>query len=87
MTKLTPGHFFNARMLALPLLAVIVIASLQAHVVTSREGSGEPGACGPVVVVQDPDIRRSFARFHRDQSAAAREICAIYRNHDDLTIR
>jgi len=87
MKKLTPGFLFNARTLVLPILALIVIASLQAHTVTAQVGSGEPGTCGPVVSVRDPDIRQSFALFHRNQSAAARKICAIYLSDDGMTIR
>jgi hypothetical protein len=37
--------------------------------------------------VYDAEIRHSFARFDRNQSAAARRVCAIYRANEDLTIR
>jgi hypothetical protein len=78
MTTPRPGFPLSLRSLVLPLLALIVIASLPAPLEPVRDSSGPVTACGPVVRVRDPDIRKSFARFDRDQSAAARQICAVY---------
>jgi hypothetical protein len=36
--------------------------------------------CGLSIHVQDPGLRATFARFDRNQSAAAARACALYRN-------
>jgi hypothetical protein len=69
MTRLTP------RCLVLPLSALAVITALHA---TSLRHDGAGERCGPAVAIRDPDLRRSFARFDHDQSAAARKICDAY---------
>jgi hypothetical protein len=70
---------FCPRFLVLPLLALVAIAK-------PGQGDGrQASSCGPALAaVRDPDLRASFARFDRDQSVAARQICAIYR---DMTPR
>jgi hypothetical protein len=61
-------------LLALPLLALVAIASFA----VGGSPSGTSG-CGPAIAIQDPDLRASLARFDRQQSPAARKVCAIYR--------
>jgi hypothetical protein len=69
---------FCPRFLVLPLLALAVIVAI------ANPGQGDArhaSSCGPALAaVRDPDLRASFARFDRQQSTAARQICAIY--HD-----
>jgi hypothetical protein len=38
------------------------------------------GTCGLGIAIQDPDIHAAFARFDRNQSAAAAKACAYFRN-------
>jgi hypothetical protein len=76
----------SPRSLVLPLLALIAIAAL--HVpAQSASKAVSLTSCGPVVAVYDAEIRHSFARFDRNQSAAARRICTIYRGNEERTIR
>jgi len=78
MTKLRK-FLARRRCFAPPLLALAVVATLAAAgVVESR--AERVTACGPAITVQDPDLRASLARFDRHQSAAARKVCAIYRD-------
>ena len=70
MIRLSPRHF------VLPLVAVVIIASLP----LPAESGGNRG-CGPAIsLTQDPALRASFEKFERAQSAAAAKICALYRN-------
>jgi hypothetical protein len=78
MTTRIPELQLTARSLALPLLALVVITALHLTAGSPKETSGPVTVCGPAVTVRDPDIRRSSAQFDRDQSASAREICAVY---------
>jgi len=66
------------RCLILPLLALAVVAVAAAGIVESR--AERASTCGPHIAIQDPDLRASLARFDRHQSAAARKVCAIYRD-------
>jgi hypothetical protein len=61
------------------LLASLLVCLVIALLLTPG-GLGHPSSCGPPVATHDPDLRRSFERFERSQSAAAREICQLYRN-------
>ena len=70
MTRITP------RCLVLPLSALAVITTLHATTSLRHGASGE--RCGPAVAIRDPDLRRGFAQFDHDQSAAARKICDAY---------
>jgi hypothetical protein len=73
------GLIGRLRCLAVPLLALGVIAAVAvAGVAESR--AERMTACGPRIVVQDPDVRASLARFDRHQSEAARKVCTIYRD-------
>jgi hypothetical protein len=79
MTTHRPRFFLNPRCFALPLLALAAIAALA--VGERVESSAQrAGACGPAIAIQDPGLRASFARFDRNQSAAAQKVCAIYRD-------
>ena len=72
------GYGRTLRSLVLPLGALAVIAGMAAAgTVESR--AERPATCGLAITVQDPDLRASFVRFDRQQSAAARKVCAIYR--------
>jgi hypothetical protein len=67
------------RPLVLPLIALMVISGIAAAgVVESR--AERPASCGLAITVQDPDLRASFVRFDRQQSAAARKVCAVYQD-------
>jgi hypothetical protein len=63
------------RAIALAAFAALVIAS-----VTGPAGSSATSACGAIVQIQDPGLRASFAKFEAQQSAAATQVCAAYRN-------
>jgi hypothetical protein len=78
MTRL-PTLLPRRRCLALPLLALAVVAAIAAAGVAESRAE-RATACGPAITVQDPDLRASLARFDRHQSAAARKVCAIYRD-------
>lgn len=60
--------------------ALIATLALAAATVPAGSSSTPHFGCGPRVEIRDPGLRASFARFDRDQSAAAASICAIYRN-------
>ena len=78
MAKLL-GILGKSRCLAVPMLALGVIAALA--VASAVETRAERATtCGIVIHVQDPDLRASLVRFDRQQSAAARKVCAIYRD-------
>jgi hypothetical protein len=63
------------------LLAFAVIPFTLAAVPAPAGGAPDvTGACGIAIHIQDPDIRASFERFDRTQSAAAAKACAYYRN-------
>jgi hypothetical protein len=79
MAKLCTRFSLRSRCGALPLLALAVIAAVAAAgAVETRVARA--AACGPAIAVQDPGLRASFAQFDRHQSAAARKVCAIYRD-------
>jgi len=66
------------RCLALPLAALAVVAGIAiAGVAESR--AERAATCGLAITVHDPDLRASLIRFDRQQSAAARKVCDIYR--------
>jgi hypothetical protein len=60
------------------LLALLPILALTAE--TAPAGS-DSASCG--VRALDPGLRDAFARFDRNQSAAAAKICALYLNSSD----
>jgi hypothetical protein len=62
---------------ALPAMALVAVASLAVAGLDARRSQAT--TCGPAITVQDPDLRAAFARFDRNQSAAAQKVCAIYR--------
>jgi hypothetical protein len=78
MTKLRK-FLARRRCFALPLLAIAVVAAIAAAGVAESRAE-RVTACGPAITIQDPDLRASLARFDRHQSAAARKVCAIYRD-------
>jgi hypothetical protein len=63
------------RIVALPLLAVVVIAML-----TGTPNADQDVGCGLSPAMQDPALRKAFAEFERTQSSGARKICATYKN-------
>jgi hypothetical protein len=67
------------RYFMLPLLALVVIASLPR---TADSGRGaQAGGCGPAASrVTDPGLRAAFVDLDRVQSAPAAKVCALYRN-------
>ena len=67
------------RCLALPVLALAVVAAVAATGVGESRAE-RVTACGPAITVQDPDLRARLARFDRHQSDSARRVCAIYRD-------
>jgi hypothetical protein len=69
----------RSRCLALPLLALAVVAAVAAAGVGESRAE-RVTACGPQIAVQDPDLRARLARFDRHQSDSARKVCAIYRD-------
>jgi hypothetical protein len=74
MIKLSPRYFL------LPLFALVVIGSLPAPASNGSPQQHSMG-CGPAISsITDPDLRATFDRFERTQSAAAAKVCAIYRN-------
>jgi hypothetical protein len=73
------GLLGKLRCLALPLAAPVVIAGVA--VAGLAESRAERAAtCGLAITVHDPDLRASLIRFDRQQSAAARKVCDIYRD-------
>jgi hypothetical protein len=73
------GILAKSRCLVVPLLGLAVMAAVAAAgVVESR--AERAATCGLAISVQDPDLRASLAQFDRHQSAAARKVCAIYRD-------
>jgi hypothetical protein len=78
MAKLL-GMLGKCRCLALPILAVVAVAAVT--IVGAVETRAQRAAtCGLAIHVQDPDLRASLVRFDRHQSAAARKVCANYRD-------
>jgi hypothetical protein len=67
------------RCLALPVLALVVVAAVAATGVGESRAE-RVTACGPAIAVQDPDLRARLARYDRHQSDSARRVCAIYRD-------
>ena len=61
------------------LFALVMIPLALATALAPLGSGGEP-VCGVAVEIQDPGVRASFARFDRQQSAGAAEICAHYRD-------
>ena len=73
------GYGRALRSLFLPLVALAVIAGIAAAgAVESR--SERAATCGLAITVHDPDVRASLVRFDREQSPAARKVCALYRD-------
>ena len=69
----------KSRCLAVPMLAVLAVTAV--IVVGAVETRAERAVtCGLAIHVQDPDLRASLVRFDRHQSAAARKLCASYRD-------
>lgn len=66
----------------MPRLLVFAAILLALAAVPAPAGSAPDaaGTCGVSIRIQDPDIRASFERFDRTQSAAAAKVCAYYRN-------
>jgi hypothetical protein len=63
------------------LLAFVAILSTLSTVPAPAGSAPEgAGSCGLAIAIQDPDIRAAFARFDRNQSAAAAKACAYFRN-------
>jgi hypothetical protein len=56
----------------------ILLAAAPAPAGNDSHGCGLPA-------VRDPEIRASFERFDRNQSAAATMICGIYLNGDQVS--
>ena len=76
--KLNPLANPVAISVALVAAGAIVSVATVADLAGGRDPTGIPrsriAACEPVIV-KDPGVRASFARFDRHQSAAARRIC------------
>jgi hypothetical protein len=67
---------FKPRYFVLPAIALTVLAMLHAPA-----DSGQARGCGPSLRIADPGIRASFAAMARQQSRAAKEICAVHANN------
>ena len=78
MAKLL-GLLGKLRCLALPLAALAVIAGV-AMTGVAESRAEHAATCGLAITVHDPDLRASLIRFDRQQSAAARKVCDIYRD-------
>ena len=73
------GSLGKLRCLALPLAVLAVIAGFA--ITGIAESRAERSAtCGLAITLRDPDLRASLIRFDRQQSAAARKVCDIYRD-------
>ena len=73
------GVLGKLRCLALPAAALAVVVGVAiTGVVESR--AERAATCGLAITVHDPDLRASLIRFDRQQSAAARKVCDIYRD-------
>jgi hypothetical protein len=73
------GILGKCRFLGLTMLALAAVAAVT--VVSAVETRAERAVtCGLAIHVQDPDLRASLVRFDRHQSAAARKLCASYRD-------
>jgi hypothetical protein len=73
------GILGKCRCLVVPMLALAAVAAVT--FVGAVETRAERAAtCGLAIHVQDPDLRASLVRFDRHQSAAARKVCASYRD-------
>ena len=57
-----------------------ILSTLSAAPAPAGSASETADTCGLPIAIQDPDIRAAFARFDRDQSAAAAKACAHFRN-------
>jgi len=57
-----------------------LLSILTAAPAPADSASGTAETCGPVMAVQDPDIRAALARFDRNQSPSAAKACAYFRN-------
>jgi hypothetical protein len=78
MTKIM-GMLGKCRCLAVPMLALAALAAVAvAGAVETR--AERATTCGLAIHVQDPDLRASLVRFEHHQSAAARKLCASYRD-------
>ena len=67
------------RCLAAPMLVLGVIAAVTAAGMVETRAE-RAATCGLAIHVQDPDLRASLVSFDRHQSAAARKVCAFYRD-------
>ena len=78
MTKILKvlGKF---RCLAVPAAVLAVISAVTAAGMVETRAE-RAATCGLAIHVQDPDLRASLVRFDRHQSAAARKLCASYRD-------
>ena len=63
-----------------PLLMALAVIGGVAAAGVAESRAGRPATCGLAITVQDPDLRASFVRFDRQQSAAARKVCTLYRD-------
>jgi len=64
---------------AVPMLALAALAAVMvAGAVETR--AERATTCGLAIHIQDPDLRASLVRFEHHQSAAARKVCASYRD-------
>ena len=69
----------KCRCLGVPMLALAALVAVTA--VGAVETRAERATtCGLAIHVQDPDLRASLVRFEHHQSAAARKVCASYRD-------
>jgi len=69
----------KSRCLAVPLAILAVFAAVTAAGMVETRAE-RATTCGLVIHVQDPDLRASLVSFDRHQSAAARKVCAFYRD-------
>jgi hypothetical protein len=60
-----------------------ILSTLSAVPAPAGSAPDATGTCGLAIAIQDPDIQAAFARFDRNQSAAAAKACAFLRN--DMT--
>ena len=67
-------------MIKIGFLALTVATAGVLATANQPAGSSVSQTCGPVVEIQDPGLRASFARFEAGQSTSAAKICALYRN-------
>lgn len=62
------------------------VAMLALSVFALPAGSGQELGCGPVISVQDPELRAHFAKLAAAPSISTAKICALHAARLQLTV-